>query len=102
MALTCSRRLTQEPGIRVLNDVVINQVALAFGPEDDTAASARATRETLARVQSRGVCFPSIGEWHGATIMRISVSSQSIDKSEADRSADAIIAAWREVKGETG
>jgi glutamate/tyrosine decarboxylase-like PLP-dependent enzyme len=102
VARQIAERLARELGVCVLNDVAINQVAVTFGPEDDVEASGVATRETLARVQAQGICYPSIGEWHGYTIMRISVCSQTIDEADGDRAADAIIAAWRTVRSETG
>ena len=85
--------------MRIVNDVVLNQVAVSFGLEDDGAAAETATRETLARVQNDGFCYPSHGVWHGHEIMRISVSSQTTDEADGDRTAEAIIAAWREVRG---
>ena len=89
--------LAAEPGVRVLNDVVLNQVAVTFDPGGGRDAAA-ATRETLARVQARGVCFPSHGVWRGHAIMRISVCSGPTDEAEGDRAAEEIIARWREVR----
>ena len=91
-------RLAAEPGVRIINEVALNQVALSFGPADDAAAADSATRRTLARVQRDGFCYPSHGVWHGREIMRISVSSERVSEADGDRSADAIIAAWREVR----
>jgi glutamate/tyrosine decarboxylase-like PLP-dependent enzyme len=93
-------RLAAEPGVRILNEVALNQVVVAFGPLDNGEAADKATRETLARVQREGICYPTPGIWQDREIMRISVSSQTTDEAEGDRSADVIIAAWREVRGE--
>ena len=93
-------RLAAEPGVRILNEVVLNQVVVAFGPLDNGEAADKATRETLARVQREGICYPTHGIWQDREIMRISVTSQTTDEAEGDRSADVIIAAWREVRGE--
>jgi hypothetical protein len=50
-------RLVREPGVYVLNDVVLNQVIVRFGaPEADETAD-RLTRETILRVQTDGTCF---------------------------------------------
>ncbi len=92
-------RLTAEPGVRIVNEVVLNQVVVAFGPRDNGKAADAATSETLARVLREGVCYPSPGLWQGRSIMRISVSSQTTDEVDGDRAAEAIIAAWREVRG---
>jgi len=55
-------------GYEILNDVVINQVLVSFGP-------AEVTRRVIERVQQDGACWCGITEWHGRTAMRISVSS---------------------------
>jgi len=94
-------RLAAEPGVRIVNDVVLNQVAVAFGPESDGMSADAATRETLARIQREGICYPTPGVWQDRAIMRISVTSQATDEAEGDRAAEAIIAAWRGVRDET-
>jgi glutamate/tyrosine decarboxylase-like PLP-dependent enzyme len=97
-----AKQLAAEPGVRIINEVCLNQVVVCFGPSDDGEAADAATIETLARVQREGVCYPTHGVWHGREIMRISVTSQETDEAEGDRAAAAIIAAWREVRGEIG
>ena len=87
--------------MRIVNEVVLNQVVVAFGPEDDGLAADAATSETLARIQNAGHCYPSPGVWHGRAIMRISVSSQATDEADGDRAAEAIIAVWRGVRDDT-
>jgi glutamate/tyrosine decarboxylase-like PLP-dependent enzyme len=94
--------LAAEPGVRIINDVVLNQVAVSFGPAGDGETADEATRQTLARVQHEGFCYPSHGVWQGREIMRISVSSHLTDETEGDRAVEAIIAAWREIRSETG
>jgi glutamate/tyrosine decarboxylase-like PLP-dependent enzyme len=100
VALRIADRLAAEPGVRILNEVCLNQVVVAFGPSGDGAAADAATTETLARVQRQGLCYPSHGVWHGRAIMRISVTSQATDEAEGDRAVEAIIAAWRGVRDE--
>ena len=56
-------RLAAEPGLTVLNEVVLNQVVLACG---EGAAGDRLTRATLAAVQADGVCYPSARALAGA------------------------------------
>jgi glutamate/tyrosine decarboxylase-like PLP-dependent enzyme len=55
-------------GYEILNDVVINQVLVSFGP-------AEVTRRVIERVQQDGACWCGVTEWQGRTAMRISVSS---------------------------
>lgn len=84
--------LAQEPGIRILNDVVLNQIALDFG------ADGEATKAVIARVQHDGVLYAGGAEWRGNWIMRLSVISAPTTEADIDLSADAIISAWRAVQ----
>ncbi len=85
-------RLRAEPGIEVLNDVVLNQVTVRFGGDDEL------TRRVISRIQSDGVCFTGGAEWNGVWIMRISIIGGTKSEADVDRSADAMIAAWRAVR----
>ncbi len=89
--------LSAEPGLAVLNDVVLNQVALACGDGPD--ADAR-TRATLAAVQAEGVCYPTGGRWRGREIIRVSVSAGPTTVEDGTRSAAAIVEAWRRERPE--
>jgi glutamate/tyrosine decarboxylase-like PLP-dependent enzyme len=88
-------RLAAEPGLRVLNDVVLNQVALACGdgPEADVQ-----TKATLAAVQAAGTTYPTHGRWRGREIIRISISGGETTVEDGTRSAEAIAVAWRRVR----
>jgi glutamate/tyrosine decarboxylase-like PLP-dependent enzyme len=86
MARRMADRLRSEPGVEILNDVVLNQVLVRFG--DSTAA-------VIARVQEEGVCWLGGTNWNGRDAMRISVSSWRTTDADIDRSADSIIRAWR-------
>jgi glutamate/tyrosine decarboxylase-like PLP-dependent enzyme len=80
-----SRRLA-DAGFEILNDVVLNQVIVAFG-DDDT------TQRVLARVQGEGTCWASGTTWHGRKAMRISVSSWATTSPDVDRSIESILRA---------
>ena len=96
-ALQLAARLAAEPGIRVINQVTINQVIVNFGTGD--AASRRAATEAvIAKVQAGGVCYAGGAEWRGDWVMRFSVSSANTTEADIDLSAGAVIAAWREVQ----
>lgn len=90
-------RLAQEPGLTVLNDVVLNQVVLTCGDEDDPNATGK-TEATLAAVQAEGTCYPSAGHWRGRSAMRISVCSGPMTLEDGARSAEAILSAWRRIR----
>ena len=86
LALRMADRLRGEPGLEILNDVVLNQVLVRFG--ERTAA-------VVARVQEEGVCWLGGTVWDGRDAMRISVSSWRTQEDDIDRSADSIVRAWR-------
>jgi glutamate/tyrosine decarboxylase-like PLP-dependent enzyme len=78
-----------ESGIAVLNDVVLNQVMLRFGDDDQR------TLGTIARLQSDGEAFAGGARWQGKWVMRVSVSGSATTDDDARRTARAIVAAWR-------
>jgi glutamate/tyrosine decarboxylase-like PLP-dependent enzyme len=86
-------RLRQEPSIRILNDVVLNQVLVRVVPSHGDADAA--TREVLGLVQAEGVCWLGGSRWHDMDAMRISVSNWSTSEADIDMSADSIIRAAR-------
>jgi glutamate/tyrosine decarboxylase-like PLP-dependent enzyme len=72
-------------GYEILNDVVLNQVLVAFGEEK--------TRRVVAAVQEDGTCWAGVTEWQGRTAMRISVSGWSTTPEDVERSLAAILRA---------
>jgi glutamate/tyrosine decarboxylase-like PLP-dependent enzyme len=84
-------RLAREPGVRIENEVVLNQVLVHF--VDD-----RRTREVIARVQADGTCWAGGTTWQGRQVMRISVSNWSTTEYDIDRSAEAIISCFRQTQ----
>jgi hypothetical protein len=68
----------------VLNDVVLNQVLVSFGSEDET-------RRVISGVQTEGTCWCGGTHWQGKAAMRISVSNWSTTDEDVERSAAAII-----------
>ena len=74
----------REAGCEILNDVVLNQVLVAFG--DDWA-----TAEVIRGVQREGTCWCGGTRWRGRAAMRISVSSWATADDDVERSLAAII-----------
>ena len=97
LARRMAEKLSVEPGVRVLNDVVLNQVIVNFG-EGDAEARKAATEAVIAQVQADGTCFVGGAAWHGDWVMRISVTSEAITEADAETSVEAILAAWRVVQ----
>ena len=87
-------RLTGEPGVHVLNDIVLNQVLVRF--DGDSARTAdEATVNVITRVQADGTCWVGGATWFGDEVMRISISNWSTTDEDIDRSADAILGCYR-------
>ena len=85
------------PGVRLLNDVVLNQVLVRFeDPSGDLAAGDARTDAVIAAVQADGTLWLGGTRWHGQRAMRISVSGWAT--TEAD--VDASVAVIRRIAGE--
>ncbi len=74
----------RDAGFSILNDVVLNQVLVAFG-------DAATTQPVIADIQRDGTCWAGGTVWHGQTAMRISVSSWHTTDADVDRSLEAMI-----------
>jgi glutamate/tyrosine decarboxylase-like PLP-dependent enzyme len=71
-------------GFEVLNEVVLNQVLVAFGDPERTLAVIRAA-------QAEGTFWAGSTVWQGRTAMRLSVSSWATAAADVDRSLAAIV-----------
>jgi glutamate/tyrosine decarboxylase-like PLP-dependent enzyme len=89
LARRMAERLSTSPAVRILNDVVLNQVLVRFEIEGKDADVL--TREVIAGVQREGTCWLSGTTWHGVAAMRVSVSSWRTTEEDVDRSAEAIL-----------
>ena len=74
----------RDAGCEILNDVVLNQVLVAFG--DD-----RVTGDVIRAVQREGTCWCGGTRWNGRAAMRISVSSWMTAAADVERSLAAIV-----------
>ncbi len=91
--------LAEVPGVRILNEVVLNQVLVRFDdPSGDADAGDARTDAVIAAIQAEGTLWLGGTRWHGLRAMRISVSGWST--SEAD--VDASLAVIRRVAEEIG
>jgi hypothetical protein len=68
----------------VLNEVVLNQVLVAFG-------DAATTRRVIEALQADGTCWCGGTEWQGRTAMRISVSSWATTDADVEKSLAAML-----------
>ena len=90
-----AERLSAGPGVRILNDVVLNQTLVRFeadGDDPDGTAGDRRTRAVIEAVQRDGTCWLGGTTWAGRAAMRVSVSGWRTTEDDIERSADAILA----------
>ena len=90
LAKRMAARLSPVPGVKILNEVVLNQVLVQFSGSGDRDANT-ITREVISAVQADGTCWAGGTNWQGKQAMRISISNWSTTEADIDRSADAII-----------
>jgi glutamate/tyrosine decarboxylase-like PLP-dependent enzyme len=86
--------LAREPGVMVLNEVVLNQVLVRFSDDDAI------TRAVVDGVQREGTCWAGGTTWRGRAAMRISVSNHSTTEGDVERSTAAILSVYRRVAQE--
>jgi glutamate/tyrosine decarboxylase-like PLP-dependent enzyme len=70
-------------GAQVLNEVVLNQVLVRFGDDDET------TRRVVEDVQRGGEAWLGGTVWDGQAAARVSVSNWSTTEADVDRLAAA-------------
>jgi glutamate/tyrosine decarboxylase-like PLP-dependent enzyme len=83
----CATRFAERlaaAGFEILNDVVLNQVLVSFGPPE-------VTQRIIKAIQDDGTCWCGSTLWQGRTAMRISVSSWATTEDDVDRSLKAIL-----------
>lgn len=88
-AVRIANRLRQN-NVEILNDVVLNQVVVAFGDADRT-------NRVIKAVQADGTCWAGATVWKNRDAMRISVSGWATTDADIEKSLDAILKAHREV-----
>jgi glutamate/tyrosine decarboxylase-like PLP-dependent enzyme len=98
VARSMAERLARESGIAILNDVVLNQIAVRFGVGRSIAEGDDLTKRTIRQIQQDGICFAEGANWCGREIMRISVSSMETNEEDGRVSTDAMISAWQKVR----
>lgn len=77
-------------GFEVLNEVVLNQVLVAFG-------DAERTGRVVSEIQREGTCWCGTTVWQGRAAMRISVSSWATTDEDVERSLEAMLRVARNV-----
>ena len=81
----------------MLNTIWLNQVIMSFGGDDPDSRDAL-TCATVARLREDNICLAGSADWHGQTVLRISVISAPLTEADVDRLAVAITSAWHHVQ----
>ncbi len=97
LARRMAERLASEAGVEILNPVELNQFIVQFGTGLPPAQRDQLTRAVIKCVQAAGVCYVGEAGWRERVVMRFSVISWATTGADIDRSAESIVAAWREV-----
>jgi glutamate/tyrosine decarboxylase-like PLP-dependent enzyme len=85
----CFAERLRQAGFEILNDVVLNQVLVSFGGDEET-------RRVIRAVQEDGTCWCGGTEWRGRAAMRISVSCWATTEKDVEASVAAICRAARQ------
>jgi len=90
LARRMADRLRSQPGLELLNDVVLNQVLIRVIPPEPSAAPSF-TADVIRRIQEEGVCWLGGTHWHGTPAIRASVSNWSTTEADIDISVDSVL-----------
>ncbi|HET6665782.1 MAG TPA: aminotransferase class V-fold PLP-dependent enzyme, partial [Intrasporangium sp.] len=80
--------LLAQGGAEIVNDVVLNQVLVSVGDDQQTDS-------VIDRIQREGKCWVGGTTWRGRRLIRVSVSNATTTEHDIDVSADAILRAAR-------
>src|SRR6185437_243089 len=95
VATLMADRLAAEPGVAVVNDVVLNQVLVRFGVDEPVERCDELTLMTIARVNAEATCLAGGTDWSGKHVIRMSVMGATTHEGDGARSAEVIDFAWR-------
>ena len=85
MARLFATKLGELSGVRIVNDVVLNQVLVEFDRADPATVAAA--------VRASGVAFVTPSVWRARPVLRISVSGWRTDGRDVERTVEAIASA---------
>jgi glutamate/tyrosine decarboxylase-like PLP-dependent enzyme len=86
-----AKHMADEPLVRVVNDVELNQVLLDVAPADVPAPQANVFVETVINaVRDDGACWIGGTTWRGRPMIRFSVANYLTSEEDIDVSAAAI------------
>lgn len=98
LARRLAAAVAKKPGIKVVNDVVLNQVILSFGDAADGTATDHNTRAVIEQIR-RSDQFLALGaEWKGRWVLRVSIISPATEAETIDQFTNDIMNAWKSIE----
>ncbi|MFT6414336.1 MAG: glutamate/tyrosine decarboxylase-like PLP-dependent enzyme, partial [Glaciecola sp.] len=99
----CAKLLEQHlagtPRIRILNEVVLNQLAIAFGDENEALEKRnQMTAAVIEKIREENKNFVLGAKWKNQSILRISIISQLTDKDDIEVLGASLLRAWDAVR----
>ena len=94
-AAALAEDLGQIPGLKVVNTVALNQIALAPTVPDDEKV-----RDLAERLNDMGNIFVRTCDWRGRLVLRLSVISAHTGKDETGRLTETIRSIWLDLTGD--
>lgn len=88
-----ARLLAEEPGVQVVNDVNLNQIAVRFHhPAHDTDTH---TQNVTVGFQNEGVAWAQTSRYNGNTVLRLSVINWATTDDDIDKAAESLLSHHR-------
>lgn len=97
LARALARALEGQPGVRVQNEVVLNQVVVGFAPPATVSAKDFVSKLAVS-LQDEGTCYATPTIWRGAPALRFSISNASTSADDVQRSARALLAVYEALR----
>ncbi|MBU1211786.1 MAG: aspartate aminotransferase family protein [Alphaproteobacteria bacterium] len=98
----CAARLAEilsvEPGIEILNEVCLNQIALTVGSDVPAEDREAITKELLSEIEKKHGPFLRSAKWKDQTIVRISIISPDTTMEHIEELAQKIQSAHRTLR----
>lgn len=98
LARQIAQDLGATPGIQVMNDVVLNQIILRFGQDEDGPERRKVLAEAVIdKLICDGTIFVGGATWRGEWVLRISVICDATTVQDGKLASDAIRDAWMHI-----
>jgi glutamate/tyrosine decarboxylase-like PLP-dependent enzyme len=95
LARMFASELAPIPDLRIINQVVLNQVLFRVEPAGFADLDAL-NASVASRIQRSGVCWIGTTEWQGKTMLRISVSNSTTTEADVSMSVKSMAQSFRE------